>query len=128
MPINRYTIYIAMACLALSPGCKKNSTNNKPPYNYPITGIAYIITDYNNNAVPIPLRNKPIFIDSTLSTDTISYFYSLTSGSDGSFTFYVTDTTRPYRIFTSCYDTSSAVFIPLYYGTLTTTHPYGANP
>jgi hypothetical protein len=128
MPTKHLIILAVIVCAAGLSGCNKSATKQAGGYNYPITGIAYIKSYYNNSSDSVLLRNKPVFIDSTLGTDTGSFFYTLPTGPDGSFTFYVLDTTRKYRIFTACYDTSSAAFIPLYYGSLVTNQPYGTNP
>jgi hypothetical protein len=129
MPTKHHIILALIVCTAGLSGCNKSGAAKQAGgYNYPITGIAYIKSYYNNSSDSTLLRNKPVFIDSTLGTDTGSFFYMLPTGPDGSFTFYVLDTTRKYRIFTACYDTISAAFIPLYYGSLVTSQPYGTNP
>jgi hypothetical protein len=113
----------------LSMGCHKSSTASQiNGYNYPISGIAYIKSYYNNVSDSVVLRNKPVYIDTTLGTDTASHFYQVSTTTDGSFTFYIPDTTRKYRLFTVCYDTSSSAFVPLYYGAVQIGPPYESNP
>jgi hypothetical protein len=109
--------------------CHKSSTASQiNGYNYPISGIAYIKTYYNNVSDSVVLRNKPVYIDTTLGTDTASHFYQQITGQDGSFSFYIPDTTRKYRLFTVCYDTSSPPFVPLYYGAVQIGPHYESNP
>jgi hypothetical protein len=130
MPTRYLTILIYIAAISLLSSCHKSSSgpNTANSYNYPISGVAYIKTNYNNGSDSVLLRNKPVFIDTTFGMDTGSHFYSLPTGPDGSFIFYVPDTTRKYRIFTACYDTASSAFIPPYYGAVITSQPYATNP
>jgi hypothetical protein len=125
-------VFLCLAGVVLWLACNKSSDSpantTSSYYNYPIKGVAYIKTGYNDTTTSVLLLNKPVYIDTTLGIDTGSHFYTQITASDGTFTFYVSDTSRQYRIFTSCYDTCSSTFIPLYYGSVLTNHPYAPNP
>jgi hypothetical protein len=94
---------------------------------YAITGTLYFNSYYSGMSDSLPLSNKMVYIgiDTGVNKDdTSNHFYSVQSGTNGAFNFYITDTLLRYRLFSIGYDTSSKSFFPLYYGSIITDSPY----
>jgi hypothetical protein len=126
----RYRILFTVCLLLLtSISCTKDN-NPKSPSNslYAITGIAYYKTYYAGINDSLPLANTMVFIrKDSGALDTSNYYFSIPTDKNGNFSFYITDTSRAYEIFTTTTIKSSPSFSALYYGLLKTDSPFVIN-
>jgi hypothetical protein len=115
------TLIAALFAISFAVSCKKenDATGNSLQT---VTGTLYLKSAYDDTLAPLRiLPNQMVYIrvDTGSNKDTSNYFYATQTDNKGNFSFYVSDTTRPYSIFTALRYRSSPSFNPLYSGITT---------